>query len=98
MYQSPLSEYAKERLDILRQTCDGFIIAEKDLALRGPGEILGTQQTGIAGMKIADISRDAYLLKQANYYSELMLSECEFAQSALIHRWIDEDKSHYANA
>ena len=98
MYQSPLSESAKERLDILRQTCDGFVIAEKDLALRGPGEILGTQQTGIADMKIANIVRDAYLLKQASYYSELMLGESEFVQSALIHRWIDEDRSHYANA
>jgi ATP-dependent DNA helicase RecG len=98
MYQSPLSESAKQRLDILRQTCDGFIIAEKDLELRGPGEILGTQQTGIAGMKIANIIRDAYLLKQASYYSELMLNESESVQSALIHRWIDEDKSDYANA
>ena len=98
MYQSPLSESAKERLDILRQTCDGFIIAEKDLELRGPGEILGTQQTGIADMKIANIVRDSYLLKQASYYSEKMLGESEHAQNALIRRWIDEDKSHYANA
>ena len=98
MYQSPLSESAKQRLDILRQTCDGFVIAEKDLELRGPGEVLGTQQTGIAGMKIANIVRDAYLLKQASYYSELMLGENEYAQNALIQRWIDEDKSHYANA
>jgi ATP-dependent DNA helicase RecG len=98
MYQSPLSDSAKERLDILRQTCDGFVIAEKDLELRGPGEILGTQQTGIADMKIANIVRDAYLLKQASYYSELMLGESEATQNALIHRWIDEDRSHYANA
>ena len=98
MYQAPLSESAKQRLDILRQTCDGFAIAEKDLELRGPGEILGTQQTGIACMKIANIVRDAYLLKQANYYSELMLSETEAAQQTFIHRWIDEDRSDYANA
>ena len=98
MYQSPLSESAKERLDILRQSCDGFVIAEKDLELRGPGEILGTQQTGIADMKIANIVRDAYLLKQAGYYSELMLNQSESSQKELIQRWIDEDKSHYANA
>ena len=98
MYQSPLSESAKERLDILRQSCDGFLIAEKDLELRGPGEILGTQQTGIADMKIANIVRDAYLLKQAGYYSELMLNQSESSQKELIQRWIDEDKSHYANA
>jgi ATP-dependent DNA helicase RecG len=97
MYQSPLGESAKQRLDILRQTCDGFVIAEKDLELRGPGEVLGTQQTGIANMKIANIVRDAYLLKQASYYSELMLGESESAQNTLIQRWIDEDKSHYAN-
>ena len=98
MYQSPLSESAKERLDILRKSCDGFVIAEKDLELRGPGEILGTQQTGIADMKIANIVRDAYLLKQAGYYSELMLNQSESSQKELIQRWIDEDKSHYANA
>jgi len=98
MYQSPLSDSAKQRLDILRQTCDGFVIAEKDLALRGPGEILGTQQTGIADMKIANIVRDAYLLKQASYYSEIMLNEPETAQRAFIQRWIDEDRSDYANA
>ena len=98
MYQSPLSESAKERLDILRQSCDGFLIAEKDLELRGPGEILGTQQTRIADMKIANIVRDAYLLKQAGYYSELMLNQSESSQKELIQRWIDEDKSHYANA
>jgi ATP-dependent DNA helicase RecG len=97
MYQSPLGESANQRLDILRQTCDGFVIAEKDIELRGPGEVLGTQQTGIANMKIANIVRDAYLLKQASYYSELMLGESESAQNTLIQRWIDEDKSHYAN-
>ena len=98
MYQSPLSDSAKQRLDILRQTCDGFAIAEKDLELRGPGEILGTQQKGIAGMKIANIVRDAYLLKQASYYSEMLLNEPRATQLALLNRWIDEDRSDYANA
>ena len=98
MYQSPLSDSAKQRLDILRQTCDGFAIAEKDLELRGPGEILGTQQKGIAGMKIANIVRDAYLLKQASYYSEILLNEPEAIQISLLNRWVDEDRSDYANA
>ena len=98
MYQSPLSDSAKQRLDILRQTCDGFAIAEKDLELRGPGEILGTQQKGIAGMKIANIVRDAYLLKQASYYSEMLLNEPRATQLTLLNRWIDEDRSDYANA
>ena len=98
MYQSPLSESAKQRLDILRQSHDGFMIAEKDLELRGPGEILGTQQTGIADMKIANIVRDAYLLKQASYYSSKLLEASEASQNALISRWIDEDKTDYFNA
>ena len=98
MYQSPLSDYAKERLDILRQSNDGFMIAQKDLELRGPGEILGTQQTGIASMKIANIVRDAYLLKEAGYYSSKMLEARLESQNALINRWIDEEKTHYFDA
>ena len=98
MYQSPLSQTAKQRLDILRQSNDGFLIAQKDLELRGPGEILGTQQTGIASMKIANIVRDSYLLKQAGYYSSKMLTASLDNQNALIERWIDEEKTHYFNA
>jgi ATP-dependent DNA helicase RecG len=97
MYQPPLSNNAKERLDILRQTNDGFKIANKDLELRGPGEILGTQQTGIANMKIANIVRDGYLLKQVHFYSEHFLCLSEEKQQALITRWITDDKTQYAN-
>jgi ATP-dependent DNA helicase RecG len=97
MYQPPLSNNAIERLDILRQTNDGFKIANKDLELRGPGEILGTQQTGIADMKIANIVRDGYLLKQVNYYAEQLLQNNEKNQQALINRWITHDKTQYAN-
>jgi len=98
LYQSPLSQTAKERLDILRQSNDGFLIAQKDLELRGPGEILGTQQTGIASMKIANIVRDAYLLKQVGYYASKMLEAEHDSQNALISRWIDEEKTHYFDA
>jgi len=98
LYQSPLSQTAKERLDILRQSNDGFLIAQKDLELRGPGEILGTQQTGIASMKIANIVRDAYLLKQVGYYSSKMLEAKHNSQNALMTRWIDEEKTHYFDA
>ena len=66
--------------------------------MRGPGEILGTQQTGIADMKIANIVRDAYLLKQASYYSSKLLEANETNQNALISRWIDESKVEYFNA
>ena len=98
LYQSPLSQTARERLDILRQSNDGFLIAQKDLELRGPGEILGTQQTGIASMKIANIVRDAYLLKQVGYYSSKMLESEHDSQNALMTRWIDEEKTHYFDA
>ena len=98
LYQSPLSQTAKERLDILRQSNDGFLIAQKDLELRGPGEILGTQQTGIASMKIANIVRDAYLLKQVGFYSSKMLEAAHDSQNALMSRWIDEEKTHYFDA
>ena len=98
MYQSPLSDNAIQRLEVLRQSNDGFMIAQKDLELRGPGEILGTQQTGIASMKIANIVRDAYLLKEASYYSSKMLEASEENQNALINRWIDEEKTHYFDA
>ena len=98
MYQSPLSDSAKQRIDILRQSNDGFAIAQKDLELRGPGEVLGTQQTGIVNMKIANIVRDAYLLKHSNYYATKMLTTDKDNQQSLIKRWIDLDKSHYANA
>ncbi|WP_428087844.1 ATP-dependent DNA helicase RecG [Candidatus Thioglobus sp.] len=97
MYQPPLSNNAIQRLDILRQTNDGFKIANKDLELRGPGEILGTQQTGIANMKIANIVRDGYLLKQVNDYAAEFLQFDEAIQQALINRWITHDKAQYAN-
>ncbi|MDC9715467.1 MAG: ATP-dependent DNA helicase RecG [Gammaproteobacteria bacterium] len=97
MYQPPLSTNAIQRLDILRQTNDGFKIANKDLELRGPGEILGTQQTGIADMKIANIVRDGYLLKRVHFYCEQFLNTSEDKQCALIQRWITDDKAQYAS-
>lgn len=98
MYQAPLSTNAMQRIDILRQTNDGFIIANKDLELRGPGEILGTQQTGIANMKIANIVRDGYLLKQVRFYCDAFINEDEEKQQALIQRWITKDNAQYINA
>ena len=98
VYQPPLSKNATERIDILRQTNDGFTIAQKDLELRGPGEVLGTQQAGIANMKIAEIVRDGYLLNQVNYYSQLIINSDDIDQKKLIDRWIDKDKRSYANA
>lgn len=63
MYQAPLSRQGRERLQVMRETTDGFVIAEKDLELRGPGEVLGTRQTGVMQFRIADLERDADLLE-----------------------------------
>jgi len=95
MYQSPLSNNAFERIDILRKTNDGFVIAEKDLELRGPGEILGTQQSGIVNMKIANIVKDSNLLPKVHSLIDELLKLPEDQQNNFIARWIKSDKSHY---
>ncbi len=95
MYQSPLSNNAFERLDILRKTNDGFVIAEKDLELRGPGEVLGTQQSGIVNMKIANIVKDSNLLPKVQSLIDELLKLPEDQQNNFISRWIKNDKSQY---
>ncbi|MDC0446874.1 ATP-dependent DNA helicase RecG [Gammaproteobacteria bacterium] len=95
MYQSPLSNNAFERLDILRKNNDGFAIAEKDLELRGPGEILGTQQSGIVNMKIANIVKDSNLLPKVHSLIDELLKLPEDQQNNFIARWIKSDKSQY---
>lgn len=81
MYQSPLSDLGKARLMALRETTDGFQIAERDLALRGPGEILGTKQTGQLTFRIADLMRDHYLLPIVHQFSnEIMSSHIEYIE------------------
>jgi len=95
MYQSPLSNNAFERIDILRKTNDGFLIAEKDLELRGPGEILGTQQSGIVTMKIANIVKDSNLLPKVHSLIDELLKLPEDQQNNFIARWIKNDKSQY---
>jgi ATP-dependent DNA helicase RecG len=88
LYRAPLSELARQRLGVLRQTNDGFLVAQKDLELRGPGEVLGTRQTGIMQLKIADLLRDADLLPQVIELSEQLLATEPKAVDALIRRWI----------
>jgi len=95
MYQSPLSNNAFERIDILRKTNDGFIIAEKDLELRGPGEILGTQQSGIVNMKIANLVKDSSLLPKVRYIVNRLLKLPEDQQNNFINRWVKSDKRYY---
>ena len=88
LYQSPLSAMARERLDTLRQTNDGFAIAEKDLQLRGPGELLGTRQTGLAAFRIADLARDADLLPQVHALADQLLRDAPDAAERIIDRWV----------
>ncbi len=88
LYRAPLSMLARERLETLRQTNDGFVIAEKDLELRGPGELLGTRQTGLAQFRIADLARDAHLLPLVRDAGNLLLTESPEVAAALIRRWV----------
>ncbi|HEX3895565.1 MAG TPA: ATP-dependent DNA helicase RecG [Rudaea sp.] len=97
LYQAPLSGMARQRLDVLRETGDGFRIAEKDLELRGPGEVLGTRQTGQLALRIADISRDAQLLPAVQRAGETMLRDCPELVERLVDRWIGSS-ARYAGA
>ncbi|MBT0586808.1 ATP-dependent DNA helicase RecG [Alteromonas oceanisediminis] len=97
MYQSPLSKTASKRLAVLRESNDGFYIAQQDLDIRGPGELLGTRQTGIAYLKIADIVRDAPLVPQVQSLAEQVWREFPSHAQALINRWLGY-KEHYGNA
>ncbi len=97
MYQSPLSKTATKRLSVLRESNDGFYIAEKDLEIRGPGEMLGTKQTGIADLKIADLVRDAALIPQVKNLAETMWYQHQAQSQALIRRWLAY-KDEYSHA
>ncbi|HVK98706.1 MAG TPA: ATP-dependent DNA helicase RecG, partial [Dongiaceae bacterium] len=88
MYQKPLSKLGRERLDILRQTNDGFLIAEKDLQLRGPGEVLGTRQTGEMNFRIANLLRDEALLDDAKQLAEWLRQRHPERTEPLIQRWL----------
>lgn len=88
LYSTPLSQKSTERLSIMRQTTDGFKIAEMDLKLRGPGEVLGTRQTGEMKLRIADLQRDAHLLPQIKTTAETILSEYPAQADAIIRRWL----------
>lgn len=90
LYQTPLSETSRERLAILKDSQDGFVIAEKDLQLRGPGEVMGTRQTGQLQFKIADLSRDADLIDAIAPTAQQLPAD---AIQPLIQRWISSDRS-----
>ncbi|WP_206861772.1 ATP-dependent DNA helicase RecG [Lysobacter changpingensis] len=88
LYQAPLSQMARQRLETMRETNDGFVIAEKDLELRGPGELLGTRQTGLAQFRVADLSRDADLLPQVHEMGERLLRESPELAERIVARWV----------
>ena len=88
LYSAPLSQQGAERLKIMRQTTDGFEIAEMDLKLRGPGEVLGTRQTGEMEFRIADLQRDAHLLPNIKETAEIILKEQPLQAQAIIRRWL----------
>ena len=88
LYRAPLSPLARERLRVIRATNDGFEIARRDLALRGPGEFLGTRQTGLAQLRVADLMRDAHLLPKVQQCAEQLLEANPEASAALAARWI----------
>jgi ATP-dependent DNA helicase RecG len=88
MYSSPLSERGKQRLAILRETGSGFVIAQKDLEMRGPGELLGTRQTGLMQMRIADIVRDESWLNEVSAASRYVLQHHLDRVRPLIRRWL----------
>lgn len=90
LYHSPLGENARIRLEVMRETNDGFVIARKDLELRGPGEVLGTRQTGLARMRIADLLRDQDWIPQAQAAADLLLERYPERVAPLIERWVGD--------
>ncbi len=95
MYNPPLGSLAKQRMEIMRETTDGFRIAEKDLELRGPGEVLGTRQTGMLMFRVADLARDASLLKMIPATADRLFKRYPEQADKLIRRWIG-DASRFA--
>jgi ATP-dependent DNA helicase RecG len=88
LYQPPLSEMARARLAVLRETSDGFEIARRDLELRGPGELLGTRQAGMPQFHIADLLRDRVLLPSVQRVAELLLRDYPRHVGPIVRRWL----------
>lgn len=97
MYKAPLGKISTKRLQVLRDSQDGFVIAEKDLEIRGPGEVLGTKQTGMAEFKIANLMRDRKMIPLVQNYAKQLTHQYPDIAKLLIRRWLDE-KTVYSNA
>lgn len=94
MYRSPLSDHAKQRLQALRQTTDGFEISKADLKLRGPGEVLGTRQTGILQLRVANIVRDQDLLPMVQATAKKFIADHPQNVEPLIQRWLGDSAQY----
>ncbi|WP_339897455.1 ATP-dependent DNA helicase RecG [uncultured Gilvimarinus sp.] len=88
LYGTPLSRNSKARLKVMRESSDGFYIAEQDLELRGPGEVLGTRQTGQMEFRVADLQRDGHLLDAVREAGELIINRDPARASAIVERWL----------
>lgn len=97
LYHAPLSKTAQKRLGVLRESNDGFVIAQKDLEIRGPGEVLGTKQTGLADFKIADLLRDQYLIPEVQRIARHIHQQYPSNAKAIVERWLGE-RSEYVKA
>ncbi|MDX1302675.1 ATP-dependent DNA helicase RecG [Photobacterium sp.] len=97
LYHAPLSKTAQKRLGVLRESSDGFVIAQRDLEIRGPGELLGTKQTGIANFKIADLVRDQHLIPQVQKMARYLHDQYPSNAKAIVQRWLGQ-RENYSNA
>ncbi|MDK1706465.1 ATP-dependent DNA helicase RecG [Serratia rubidaea] len=97
LYKTPLSKTAQKRLQVLRDSNDGFVIAQRDLEIRGPGELLGTRQTGSAEFKVADLLRDQTMIPEVQRVARHIHQHYPDHAQALIERWLPE-KARYSNA
>jgi len=87
MYKPPLGQLARNRLAVLRDTNDGFVVAQRDLELRGPGELLGTRQTGLPDYRIANLVRDAQLMPQVQTAADFISRNVPDSAAAIVRRW-----------
>jgi ATP-dependent DNA helicase RecG len=90
LFRPPLGQLARSRLAVLRETNDGFVVAQRDLELRGPGELLGTRQTGLPQYRIADLLRDADLMPRVRRVAESLRRDSPAMADAIVRRWIGE--------
>jgi ATP-dependent DNA helicase RecG len=90
LYRPPLGQIARSRLSVMRETNDGFVVAQRDLELRGPGELLGTRQTGLPQYRVADLLRDADLMPRVRLAAETLRRNYPQKAEAIIRRWIGE--------